>query len=95
VALLLLVLALLHLAHTESPATRGRKVPAHFTIPIFSPFTSVVRTILFLFSQLVFTTRQVEHETSVIGSKTLAVFALILAGLAYFVFRHWFARRRQ
>ncbi|KAJ6591265.1 hypothetical protein DFH09DRAFT_1026321 [Mycena vulgaris] len=77
-AVLLLVLALLQLAHAESPAARGRKGPAHFTIPILSPFTSVV-----------------EHETSVIGTKTLAVFAFVAAGLAYFVFRHWLARRRQ
>ncbi|KAJ7121018.1 hypothetical protein C8R44DRAFT_877329 [Mycena epipterygia] len=77
--LLVVVLALLNLAHRDSsPVARGRKVPAHFTIPILSPFTSVV-----------------EHETSVIGSKTLAVFAFVLAGLAYFVFRHWLARRRQ
>jgi len=57
---------------------RGRKTPAHFTIPILSPFTSVV-----------------EHETSVIGSKTLAVFAFVLAAFFYFVFRHWLARRHQ
>ncbi|KAJ7701922.1 hypothetical protein B0H17DRAFT_1004815 [Mycena rosella] len=77
-ALFLLVLALLNLAGADSSAARGRKVPAHFTIPILSPFTSVI-----------------EHETSVIGSKTLAIFAFVLAGLAYFVFRHWLARRRQ
>ncbi|KAJ7481792.1 hypothetical protein FB451DRAFT_137380 [Mycena latifolia] len=76
-AVLLLVIALLNIAHSDRPA-RGPKLPAHFTIPILSPFTSVV-----------------EHETSVVGSKTLAVFAFVLAGLAYFVFRHWLARRRQ
>ncbi|KAJ7248122.1 hypothetical protein B0H12DRAFT_1072730 [Mycena haematopus] len=80
VMLLLLVLALLHLAHksASASASRPRRLPSHFTIPILSPFTSVV-----------------EHETSVIGSKTLAVFAFAFAGLAYFVFRHWLARRRQ
>ncbi|KAJ7905123.1 hypothetical protein B0H13DRAFT_2508843 [Mycena leptocephala] len=77
VMLLLLVFALLHLAHKSAATARPRKVPAHFTIPILSPFTSVV-----------------EHETSVVGSKTLAIFALVLAGLAYFLFRHWLARRR-
>ncbi|KAJ6588555.1 hypothetical protein B0H19DRAFT_1100017 [Mycena capillaripes] len=77
--LLILVVALLRLSHNASAsAARARKVPAHFTIPIFSPFTSVV-----------------EHETSVVGSKTLAVFAFALAGLAYFLFRHWLARRHQ
>ncbi|KAJ7768701.1 hypothetical protein DFH07DRAFT_807681 [Mycena maculata] len=75
--LLLLVLALLNLAHSGGAlAARSRKTPSHFTIPILSPFTSVV-----------------EHETSVVGSKTLAVFAFVLAGLLYFVFRHWLARR--
>ncbi|KAF7366435.1 hypothetical protein MSAN_00900400 [Mycena sanguinolenta] len=79
VMLLLLVLALLHLAHKSASAStsRPRRLPSHFTIPILSPFTSVV-----------------EHETSVIGSKTLGVFAFAFAGLAYFVFRHWLARRR-
>ncbi|KAF7342074.1 hypothetical protein MVEN_01794700 [Mycena venus] len=77
--LVLFVLALLHLAHKSASAatSRQRKPPSHFTIPILSPFTSVV-----------------EHETSVIGSKTLAVFAFAFAGLAYFIFRHWLARRR-
>ncbi|KAJ6481810.1 hypothetical protein C8R45DRAFT_1100222 [Mycena sanguinolenta] len=80
VMLLLLVLALLHLAHksASASASRPRRLPSHFTIPILSPFTSVV-----------------EHETSVIGSKTLAILAFAFAGLAYFVFRHWLARRRQ
>ncbi|KAJ7076451.1 hypothetical protein B0H15DRAFT_955619 [Mycena belliarum] len=76
-ALMLLFLVLLNITHA-GPTARGHKLPAHFTIPILSPFTSVV-----------------EHETSVIGSKTLAIFALVLAGLAYFMFRHWLARSRQ
>ncbi|KAJ7165061.1 hypothetical protein C8R46DRAFT_303740 [Mycena filopes] len=76
--LLLLVFALLGFAGTSASVSHSRKPPAHFTIPVFSPFTSVV-----------------EHETSVIGSKTLAVFAFALSGLAYFVFRYWMARRHS
>ncbi|KAJ6511467.1 hypothetical protein C8R47DRAFT_1095172 [Mycena vitilis] len=76
--LLLLVFALLRIAHSAGAASPSRKTPGHFTIPILSPFTSVV-----------------EHETSVVGSKTLALFALVFAGLAYFVFRHWLARHRR
>ncbi|TFK99230.1 hypothetical protein BDV98DRAFT_606113 [Pterulicium gracile] len=44
----------------------------HFTIPILSPFTSVV-----------------EEESSVIGSKTMAVWGCIAAVLVYFMFRFW------
>ncbi|KAF7292746.1 hypothetical protein MIND_01173100 [Mycena indigotica] len=47
----------------------------HFTIPILSPFTSVI-----------------EHETSVIGSTTLALLVLAGAAVVYGVFRHY-ARR--
>ncbi|KAJ7757141.1 hypothetical protein B0H16DRAFT_1662539 [Mycena metata] len=75
--LFVLMLALLNFVRTSASVPHTRKPPAHFTIPIFSPFTSVV-----------------EHETSVIGSKTLTVFAFALAGLAYFAFRHWLARRK-
>ncbi|KAI0684912.1 hypothetical protein BC835DRAFT_1291698 [Cytidiella melzeri] len=48
----------------------------HFTIPILSPFASVV-----------------EHETSVIGSKMLTVFAVIVAICLYGCFRYWLASR--
>ncbi|KAJ7618499.1 hypothetical protein FB45DRAFT_168579 [Roridomyces roridus] len=80
--ILLLVIALLNLAHHKAAAHQQQsKHPAHFTIPILSPFTSVV-----------------EHETSVNGAKTLTALALMCAVLAYFVFRHWLAigaRRRS
>ncbi|KAF9267379.1 hypothetical protein L218DRAFT_1060923 [Marasmius fiardii PR-910] len=46
----------------------------HFTIPILSPFASVV-----------------EHESSVIGTKTIAAISMILAILVYFMFQHWIA----
>jgi hypothetical protein len=50
----------------------------HFTIPILSPFTSVV-----------------EHESSVIGSKTIAFGGSIMAMLAYFMFRYWLSHRQK
>ncbi|KAJ3771793.1 hypothetical protein FB446DRAFT_739006 [Lentinula raphanica] len=50
---------------------------AHFTIPILSPFASVV-----------------ENEVSVIGSKTIFGFCLIMAGLAYFLLRFWISSRK-
>ncbi|KAI0340316.1 hypothetical protein BDW22DRAFT_1360250 [Trametopsis cervina] len=49
----------------------------HFTIPILSPFASVV-----------------EHETSVIGSKMLIIFAMILAACLYGCFRYWLSHQR-
>ncbi|KAJ7216453.1 hypothetical protein GGX14DRAFT_604793 [Mycena pura] len=78
--LVLALSSLTHRAGATAAHTHARKTAgfAHFTIPILSPFTSVV-----------------EHETSVVGSKMLAFFALVCAGLAYFTFRHWFARRAR
>jgi len=61
----------------SSGATATRKSSAvHFTIPILSPFASVV-----------------EHETSVIGSKVLTIFGIILAICLYGCFRYWLSRR--
>ncbi|KAF7319315.1 hypothetical protein HMN09_00269100 [Mycena chlorophos] len=57
VATLLLGLLALAFSHSRSPSHHAKSPPAkHFTIPILSPFTSVI-----------------EHETSVVGSTTLAV----------------------
>ncbi|KIY49721.1 hypothetical protein FISHEDRAFT_57981 [Fistulina hepatica ATCC 64428] len=50
---------------------------AHFTIPVLSPFASVI-----------------EHETSVIGSKTISLFVVCFCVLIYAVFRHWASRPR-
>ncbi|KAJ7792247.1 hypothetical protein B0H14DRAFT_2931990 [Mycena olivaceomarginata] len=77
--LLLLVLALLHLAHRSASA----------------PTSRLRKPSHFTISILSPFTSVVEHETSVVGSKTLVVFAFAFAGLAYFMFRHWLARRRQ
>ncbi|KDQ32737.1 hypothetical protein PLEOSDRAFT_1098722 [Pleurotus ostreatus PC15] len=51
-------------------------LPSHFTIPILSPFTSVV-----------------EHETSMLSSRTIAMLVLSLVCLLYFMFRLWLHRR--
>ncbi|KAF9492686.1 hypothetical protein BDN71DRAFT_1451163 [Pleurotus eryngii] len=51
-------------------------LPSHFTIPILSPFTSVV-----------------EHETSMLSSRTIAMLVLSSACLLYFMFRLWLHRR--
>ncbi|KAJ7232012.1 hypothetical protein C8J57DRAFT_1091480 [Mycena rebaudengoi] len=75
--LLLLALALPYLNAPRVAATPRARVPAHFTIPILSPFTSVV-----------------EHETSAVGFKAIAVGILALTLLAYALFRHWISRQR-
>ncbi|EGO01122.1 hypothetical protein SERLA73DRAFT_179176 [Serpula lacrymans var. lacrymans S7.3] len=38
-------------------------------------------------------TNVVEQETSVVGSKTVATIVVVLGGLAYAIFRHWFGQR--
>ncbi|KAF8068701.1 hypothetical protein FPV67DRAFT_1086313 [Lyophyllum atratum] len=58
----LLVALVIYLATHYSRQSTIRATPSHFTIPILSPFTSVV-----------------EHETSVIGSKTIALILLVVA----------------
>ncbi|KIK61389.1 hypothetical protein GYMLUDRAFT_166441 [Collybiopsis luxurians FD-317 M1] len=65
------------LAHTGGGG--GKKDSwAHFTIPILSPFASVV-----------------EHESSVIGSKTIVGISLVIAGLVYLLLRHWMTRSQR
>ncbi|KAJ4490394.1 hypothetical protein J3R30DRAFT_3277116 [Lentinula aciculospora] len=63
-----------HLASTHGGQkdSISRSQWAHFTIPILSPFASVV-----------------EHEVSVVGSKTILGLCLIIASLAYVLLRHW------
>nr|GAT58088.1 predicted protein [Mycena chlorophos] len=73
VATLVLGLLALTFSHSRSPSHHAKSPPAkHFTIPILSPFTSVI-----------------EHETSVVGSTTLAVIVLACAAAGYAMFRHW------
>ncbi|KAJ3793947.1 hypothetical protein GGU11DRAFT_797939 [Lentinula aff. detonsa] len=62
----------LFLTHQGREARSAQNQWAHFTIPILSPFASVV-----------------EHEVSVVGSRTIFGSCLIIAGLAYFLLRHW------
>ncbi|KAF9078379.1 hypothetical protein BDP27DRAFT_1309500 [Rhodocollybia butyracea] len=73
---LFMLISHISLAHKPSRAGRGSQW-AHFTIPILSPFASVV-----------------EHEVSVIGSRTITSVCLIIAGLAYFLFRYWISRSK-
>jgi len=71
---LFIPISYISLAHSQS-GTGRRGQWAHFTIPILSPFASVV-----------------EYESSIIGSKTMICVCLIVAGLAYFLFRSWISR---
>jgi hypothetical protein len=91
--LLFLVLLIAYLLaqsyHRDSKRTSRWSLPSHFTIPILSPFTSVVRqdNLRLIENPLMFL--QVEHETSVIGTWTIAVFLVVFAFLGYAIFRHW------
>lgn len=51
-------------------------------------------SILSLFDEDSALALQVEHETSVIGAKSIVACVVIMAGLVYFAFRHWLARSR-
>ena len=93
-----LVLLVIYLAthYTRQNTVRGAWafLPSHFTIPILSPFTSVVSRSMFPQTTLSNSsaTPQVEHETSVVGSKTITMICLALTGLAYLIFRHRLSR---
>ncbi|KAG2356342.1 hypothetical protein BDR07DRAFT_1423579 [Suillus spraguei] len=65
---MLLFLALIYILLRDSPKSKGA---SHFTIPILSPFTSVV-----------------EHETGIIGVKSVSIFIIVLGILSYAIFRH-------
>ncbi|GLB45218.1 hypothetical protein LshimejAT787_2001230 [Lyophyllum shimeji] len=67
VAVLLVLVIYLATHYTRQSTAR---TPSHFTIPILSPFTSVV-----------------EHETSVVGSKTIALVLVVIAVLSYVFIR--------
>lgn len=63
----------------------------HFTIPILSPFTSIVSSfqqINYLLVQLTIVIRQVEHEMSKVGFRTTAVFLIISGIVVYALVRH-------
>ena len=68
------------------PVQRGSKL-AHFTIPVLSPFASVVGTI-FCSDSVACShcdCHKVEHETSAVGSKTVISGLAISAVLVYFL----------
>ncbi|KAF4579574.1 hypothetical protein AB1N83_009057 [Pleurotus pulmonarius] len=78
---ILLVSVVIYLAvsthhRSSKQASSWLTLPSHFTIPILSPFTSVV-----------------EHESSALSSRTIAMLILSLACLLYFMFRLWLHRR--
>ena len=80
--------------YTRQSATK--LLPYHFTIPISSPFTSVVRFPRSLFFSSnhrdLVAIFQVEHETSVMGTKVVTMIVLVLAALAYLYIQHRFLR---
>ncbi|KAG7451539.1 uncharacterized protein BT62DRAFT_927248 [Guyanagaster necrorhizus] len=76
VFLAILIVYVSHLNQRRVQRTQHWRLPAHFTIPILSPFTSVV-----------------EHEVSVIGTKTITFSITVIACFAYFVYRHWLVSR--
>ncbi|KAH7912860.1 hypothetical protein BJ138DRAFT_1082811 [Hygrophoropsis aurantiaca] len=75
-SVLLLFLAIVYILLRHAGQSPPRS--SHFTIPILSPFASVV-----------------EHETGVIGAKTVTIFVLVLGALAYGIFRHWMTQTRR
>ncbi|KII91783.1 hypothetical protein PLICRDRAFT_38622 [Plicaturopsis crispa FD-325 SS-3] len=78
--ILFLVAALVYTlvrSHRSNASRSSWFHPPHFTIPILSPFTSVV-----------------EHESSVIGTKTISVAIVVLACLVYALGRHKIASMR-
>ncbi|TFK21817.1 hypothetical protein FA15DRAFT_672188 [Coprinopsis marcescibilis] len=81
-AIVVLVLVIIYLATQQVHVSQSQRqclvgMPSHFTIPILSPFTSVV-----------------EKNSSVIGTRVLALVVIVAGLLAFFVFRHWFNSRR-
>ncbi|EAU89632.1 hypothetical protein CC1G_02521 [Coprinopsis cinerea okayama7 len=81
---IVLVLLIIYLAiHHARHASKVQKswisgLPSHFTIPILSPFTSVV-----------------EKETSVFGTKAIAIIVVVSGAVVFFTFRLWFQSRLQ
>lgn len=74
--------------HTSTyPTSVVASIPLH--CPNFVPFHICCEQLPSQHSSPIFTeTLQVEHETSVIGTKTITVILLFVTGLAYFTLRH-------
>lgn len=75
VVLVVVVLCLLG-THYLASSRKPERGATHFTIPVLSPFTSVV-----------------EHETSAWGARIIVPALMIVAMLAWGVFRHWSDRK--
>ncbi|KAF8262645.1 hypothetical protein EI94DRAFT_1743096 [Lactarius quietus] len=76
IAVLAVVLLCLLVIHTLASSRTPARGATHFTIPVLSPFTSVV-----------------EHETSAFGARTIVPGLMIVATLAWAVFRHWTSQK--
>lgn len=87
---LIALLAVISYLLLRGSSATGSKRPSalHFTIPILSPFTSVVSGPSSYLHAGVHSV-QVEHETSAINSRTVAIVAVVAAALAYGCFRYW------
>jgi len=80
----------------SKPPASGWGLASHFTIPILSPFTSVVSCVsLGIYLTLNHPLHQVEHETSVMGTKVVIATVMVLAGLAYALVRYWLTSKRS
>lgn len=102
--IMVLLAFIIYLLMTHSPASKqaASRWGAHFTIPILSPFTSVVSYLLFPpatsvchrgVGLLTSSITQIEHEVSTFGTTALIGFAFVFACLAYAVFRYYAGRR--
>jgi hypothetical protein len=93
--ILVLILVIIYLAtHLTRHASKAQRhwlsLPSHFTIPILSPFTSVVSLRVYNLVVMMLSPSQVEQETSVFSTRVIGIITVVLGVLAYFIFRHWF-----
>ncbi|KAH6917870.1 hypothetical protein BKA70DRAFT_1088124 [Coprinopsis sp. MPI-PUGE-AT-0042] len=81
IAVLVLIIIYLSIHHARHASKVQRSswltgLPNHFTIPILSPFTSVV-----------------EQETSVLGTKAIAIIVIVSGAVIFLAFRQWLSSR--
>lgn len=93
------VIIYLVLKNHNDPVHSRFSSPLHFTIPVLSPFTSVVSDCsLIIVHELRIdnvNSSQVEQETSVINAPMLAVISLFGAATVYGCFRYWLTHQRR
>ena len=79
------------LSHAVRDKQQPKRNLGHFTIPILSPFSSVVSLCPFLSPQGIDASRgmQVEQESSLIGTRTLTVLVVAVGVAGYFLIRTW------